>query len=270
MRKTEDIPDAGAMARPSIDRETLEKFLHRIAIGGESLRLRDEDRKKARELVGLLPEIGRVLAGRASPLVVDAAAGSGWVGIAMRALVVPDARLVAIEHDAAKAERARLLAVAAGVGPIDVRTADVADASAWPEAPELAVALHACGAASDVVIERAAAAGARTILVAPCCVASTLPLAQIAATRADQIGLPRPGPVRRRFVESFVLGARLLTLESLGYATEAVPFVGETVTPYNVVLRGRRGRDGTRIARAKADLEHLLGGVGEPGPKRKA
>ncbi len=257
MRKTEDIPVTDATSRLSIDRGTLEKFLHRIAIGGESLRLRDEDRKKARELVGLLPEIGRVLAGRTSPLVVDAAAGSGWVGIAMLALVAPDARRVAIEHDPAKAERARMLAAAAGVGPIDARAADVADPSAWPESPELVVALHACGAASDVVIERAAAVGARSILVAPCCVASTLETAQLAAARADRMGLPRPGPVRRRFVEAFVLGARLLTLESLGYATEAVPFVGETVTPYNVVLRGRRGRDAGRIARAKADLGHL-------------
>lgn len=253
MSKRESTPSS-----PAIDRASLEQFLHRIAIGGEGLRLRDEDRKKARELVGLLPEIGRVLAGRDAPLVVDAAAGSGWVGIAMRALVAPDARLVAIELDPAKAERARLLAMAAGVAPIEVRTADVADPSAWPSSPDLVVALHACGAASDLVIERAAAASARTILVAPCCVASTLPLARLAAERADQIRLPRPGPVRRRFVESFVLGARMLTLESLGYATEAVPFVGETVTPYNVVLRGRRGRDTTRIARAKDDLAHLL------------
>lgn len=248
-----------SMPTSRIELAVIERFLHDTAIGGAGLRLRDEDRKKARELEGLLPEIARALAGRAAPRMVDAACGSGWVGLAaLRLLGVPGLAVTAIERDEARASRVRALA-----GPeldaITVIRADVADASAWPAAPDVVVALHACGAASDLVIARAAESGARTILVAPCCVASTLPLAQRAAAKADEMGLPRPGPVRRRFVESFVLGARLLTLESLGYATEAVAFVGETVTPYNVVLRGKRGRDGTRIAHATEELARLVG-----------
>ena len=66
------------------------------------------------------------------------------------------------------------------------------------------------------------------------------------------------GPVTH-VVESFVLGARLWTMESLGYTTEAVAFVGETVTPYNVLLRGvRRVNDRTRIERAERELARLL------------
>ncbi len=249
MRKPSDIV--------AIDKDAMERFLHRIAIGGVGLRLRDEDRKKARELVGLLPEIERALRGRAAPLLVDAASGTGWVAIATLALLAPHARAIAIERDPKYAERARGLATAAEVTGLEVRTADAEDAAAWPDGADVVVALHACGAATDRVIERAAASRARTILVAPCCVASTLPLALLAAEKAERMSLPRSGPIRRRFVESFVLGARLWTMESLGYATEAVAFVGETVTPYNVVLRGRRGRDGTRIEKAKRELLHL-------------
>jgi hypothetical protein len=249
VRKAEDLPP--------IDTEAIEGFLHRIAIGGQGLALRDEDRKKARELVGLLPEIGRALAGRKAPSIVDAASGSGWVAIVALALARPDARAIAIERDPKKAARARGLAARAGVASLEVRTADLEDAAVWPREPDLVIALHACGAASDLVIERAAFASARRILVAPCCVASTLPLAELAARKADALHLPRAGLVRRRFVESFVLGARLLTLESLGYETEAVAFVGETVTPYNVLLRGRRGRDTSRIARARDELAML-------------
>lgn len=260
MRKTSssiaDVPDLGA----------IEKFLHDTAIGGAGLRLRDEDRKKARELEGLLPEIARALEGRAAPRMVDAACGSGWVGLATLALLQPAAlRVTAIERAPRHATRARTLGAIADAGALTVVEADVADPSAWPEAPDLVVALHACGAASDLVIERAAAASARTLLVVPCCVASTLPLAKLAAAKADAMGLPRPGPVRRRFVEAFVLGARLLTMESLGYATEAVAFVGETVTPYNVALRGRRGRDRTRIAHATNELARL---TSRPGASR--
>jgi hypothetical protein len=241
------------------DLATIERFLHDTAIGGAGLRLRDEDRKKARELEGLLPEIGRALSTAKTKTIVDAACGSGWVGLAALALLdVEGASVIAIERDERKAARARALAEGARLDRFSVATADVADPSAWPASPAVVVALHACGEASDRVIERAAAADARTILIAPCCVASTLPLSRIAARRADRMGLPRPGPVRRRFVEAFVLGARLHTLESLGYATEAVAFVGETVTPYNVVLRARRGPDRTRMERAASELERLI------------
>ena len=244
--------------RKSVDLDVIERFLHDTAIGGAGLRLRDEDRKKARELEGLLPEIARALGRAPSPMLVDAACGSGWVGLAALALLdVPALRVIAIERDPKKATRASTLAPEALRDRHVVHTSDVADVSAWPAAPDIVVALHACGDASDHVIARAAAVSARHILVAPCCVASTLPLSLVAATKADRLGLPRPGPIRRRFVESFVLGARLLTMESLGYTTEAVAFVGETVTPYNVVLRGRRGRDLPRIERAAIELARL-------------
>jgi hypothetical protein len=240
---------------PRIDLVTIERFLHETAIGGAGLRLRDEDRKKARELEGLLPEIARAIAGREAPVMVDAACGSGWVGLAAIALLdAPGLTVIGIERDARKAERAAGLA---GGGRFRVTAADVDDAQAWPAAPDLVVALHACGAASDHVITRAAAAGATAMLIAPCCVASSLPLSLLAAKKAEAMGLPHAGAVRRRFVESFVLGARLLRLESLGYETEAVAFVGETVTPYNVVLRARRGRDQRRIAAAEAQLTIL-------------
>ena len=72
------------------------------------------------------------------------------------------------------------------------------------------------------------------------------------------MGLPRPGAVRRRFVDAFVLGARLLVLETHAYRTEAVAFVGETVTPYNVVLRAVRTADRERASHAEAQLERLL------------
>lgn len=243
-------------SQPPVSLEAIEKFLHDTAIGGAGLRLRDEDRKKARELEGLLPEIARAIT-RPSAVMVDAACGSGWVGLATLALLDDTGLMVVgIEHDARKAERAAALR---GAGDrFRVITGDVADASVWPASADLVVALHACGAASDDVIARGAEANAKVLLVVPCCVASTLPLSKIAATKADQMSLPRSGPVRRRFVESFVLGARLLTMESLGYTTEAVAFVGETVTPYNALLRGRRGRDTTRIENAKKSLARLV------------
>lgn len=239
-----------------IDVPTIEKFLHATAIGTSDAALRDEDKKKARELAGLLPEIARALGRKRSPVLVDAACGSGWVGLAALALIEHGGlEVIGIERDVRKATRARALAKEER---FRVVAGDVDDPNVWPDRPDLVVALHACGAASDQVITRAADAGAETLLVVPCCVASTLPLSKLAAKKADALGLPRPGPIRRRFVESFVLGARFYEMERRGYLTEVVAFVGETVTPYNVALRGtRRGLDRTRIEAAERKLSIL-------------
>lgn len=260
MTRIDHAPNgAGGAIRPS----EIEAFLHRIAIGGAGLRLRDEDRKKARELAGLLPEIARALQSAEAPRIVDAAAGSGWVGLAAIALLGRTlgrpVSVCAIEHDARRAERIRTLATDAAISGIEVRARDVGDDDAWPDAPDLVVALHACGDASDRVIAQAARVRAKSVLVVPCCVASKLPLSAIAIRRAEQLGLARAGVVRRRFVEAFVLGARLLALEAAGYGTEVVTFTTEAVTPYNALLRGRRLRDATRAERAKDELARLVG-----------
>ena len=107
------------------------------------------------------------------------------------------------------------------------------------------------------MIARATAAGARTIVVAPCCVASSLPAAIRAAQRAESLGLGELAEVRRRFIEAEVLGVRALALEAAGYRVETVAFAAPTVTPYNVALRAKRAPDPHRTARARAALAEL-------------
>lgn len=246
------------MIAAGVDVAELEEHLARgwIAAGGTSLR--DEDRKKARELAGVLAEIERAAArisrSRRELTLVDAAAGKGYVGV-LAARSGARTRARAIERDPARAgaiaEAARRLGV-----PIEVVTGDVGERASWPEHVDVVVALHACGDASDRVIERATERGARWILVAPCCVASTLPASRRAEARADALGLPR-GEVRRGFVESLVASERTLELESRGWRTELVAFAPPSVTPYRHLLRAERVREPRRMDDARARLARL-------------
>jgi len=248
----------------------VEAWLDRLYVAAAGATLRAEERKKARELTGLLDEVARAVRGcgrrDAELTLVDAAAGKAYVGLLAAPLVLAPlgrrARVLLIERDAARVAAARQaaasLGAAAGAGVrFEAVLGDVADASLWPAAPDVVVALHACGEASDHVIERATAARARHVLLAPCCIADAIPAARRALERADAMGLPRHAAVRRRFVQAMVDAERTLRLEAAGYETVVTPFAPPTVTPHGLLWRARRVGEPVRMRAAAADLARL-------------
>jgi hypothetical protein len=142
---------------------------------------------------------------------------------------------------------------------VEVVTADVADPAAWPTEPDLVVALHACGPASDVIIDQSLAVQARTLLLVPCCTSKDVPSAALAQLRAEQLGLPRHAEVRRRFIQSIVDAERTLRLEAAGWQTTVVSFVAPTVTPHNLLWRAERVGEPGRMAEAVDRLARLRG-----------
>jgi len=249
------------------DLTRVEATLRDLFIAAEGAGLRDEDRKKARELVPLLAEVARALGARSRPrLVVDAASGKSYVGLLAAALLpAGDAlRVVAIEREPRHARAARDAAARLGVGGrFELTEADVGDPAAWPEAPDLVVALHACGPASDAIIARATAARARRLLLVPCCLSDAVEAMTRARAAAARLALPEQAEVRRRFYQALVDAERTLRLEAAGYAVEVVALVPPTVTPHNLLWRARRVDEPERQQRAEADLARFLG-AGSP------
>jgi len=232
--------------------EEVERALERLFIAAEGASLRREDKKKAREVAALLSELERVKRGGT---LVDAAAGHAYVGI-LAAALGRFARVVAIERDPARGARLQAIAQASSL-PVELRAGDVADPALWPEAPDAVVALHACGAASDGVIDAAAQARARWLFVVPCCYAADVRFAARAEAHGEALGLPRAAAVRRRFVESLIDAERTLRLEAAGYEVTALALVAPTVTPHNLLLRARLADEPRRAADARERLARL-------------
>ena len=243
----------GAKGLPTVDLAQLDaaavtRALHDIYIPGPETRLRAEEAQKVLEMVPLLREVAAQVKhrpGSGEYLLVDAAAGRGYVSLLAAKLVLAPAgrrfRWVVIERDPRRAEAVATLAGRQGFGAsFDVRCADVADAAAWPEAPDLVAALHACGPAADRVIERSVAARARALLLVPCCVSKQVQDHPRAVAAAEALGIPRQAPVRRRFLEAVIAAERTLRLEAAGYRTEVVELCPPRVTPHNLVWRCRR------------------------------
>ena len=243
-------------------------LLHRLYIGKPQAGLRKEEKQKAKELAALLEVVGRAVAriARHRPLtLVDAAAGKGYVGLCAAELVLAPlgrpARVVAIERESRRVAlvRAAAQALRAPGIPVDVHEGTVADHSLWPVAPELVVALHACGFASDEVIDTAVAVGARELLLAPCCVAREVSARSGAERAAERLGVPEHGTLRQAFYEAYVASWRTLRLEAGGYETEVAAFVAPTVTPHNLLWRARKVGEPVRMARAAERLLRLTG-----------
>ncbi|HXU74847.1 MAG TPA: methyltransferase [Polyangia bacterium] len=236
----------------------VEAALHRLFIAAEGTSLRREDLKKARETAALLDHLARI--GRPDRLVVDAAAGKAYVGL-LAAELCGFARVHVIERDPRRADLCRQ-AVARLSRPAEVRIVegDVADRAAWPDAPDVVVGLHACGSASDAILDAAVAVAARWLLVVPCCYAQAVAFSPTAEAHADALGVPRHAEVRRRVVMSLIDAERTLRLEAAGWETTVAALVPPTVTPHNLMWRARRMREPGRMQQAAAQLARLRAG----------
>jgi hypothetical protein len=259
------VPSPPSRSLPPPTLADVESWMERLYVAAAGATLRREDRRKAVEVVALLGEIRRAArGGRGELVLVDAAAGKAYVGLLAAKLVLEPAgrpaRVITLERDARRTELASAAAASLGGGvAIECRACDVSDPAAWPAHPDVVVALHACGPASDAVLDRAIAAEARNILLVPCCTGEAVAAAPLAAAHAERGGIPRHAPVRRRFLQAVVDAERTLRLEAAGYETEVVELVAPTVTPENLLWRARRVREPVRMSQARETLARLRG-----------
>jgi hypothetical protein len=166
-------------------------------------------------------------------------------------IIERDARRVAAYHEAVSRLQAPGVEVA-------IAEADVGDAKAWPARPDVVMALHACGPASDLIIDQAIAAQARELLLVPCCTSKHVAAAALAQRHAENLAIPRHAEVRRRFIQSLVDAERTLRLEAAGYQTTVVAFVAPTVTPHNLLWRCQYVGEPGRRAEAARQWARLL------------
>jgi hypothetical protein len=227
--------------------------LERLWIGVHGATLRKEEVKKAREMTAFLDEVARARPRRdGEVVVVDAAAGKGYVGVLSASVLAP-AVVHFIERDASRLAAAEVATRRAGVPRVrfEFHCGDVGDTTLWPDEPDLVLALHACGPAADTILDAAVRTRARRLLLVPCCT----PARDRAV--AEELGVPRHASVRRAFLESLVLAERTLRLEAAGFETEVVPFVAPTVTPHNLAYRARRVGERNRMRVAAERLARL-------------
>jgi hypothetical protein len=123
-----------------------------------------------------------------------------------------------------------------------------------PERLDMLVALHACDTATDDAITAGIRAGARFIVVAPCCHKQVRKAMQPTETLKPAL---KHGIFAERQAELITDAIRALILEKYGYQTKAVEFISTEHTPKNVMIIGVRKSKNVDKSNISAQIHHL-------------
>ena len=221
---------------------------------GDAAHLGVRERKKAGEVHALLAHLEPLLkdASRKRELcVVDAAAGRGHVAAALAQLLLPEvdlrARIVACEWDKGRVERVIERFAECGLTAVDAVASPISDLS-FDDPPDLIVALHACGAASDDVIDLAIRSQAQRLALVPCCHPRRSDLLQ-------RLGIAVGGTASDRLVSAVTDALRVLRLEASGYRVATTPLAGAATTGRDLVITARTGGGQVRSREARKALD---------------
>ena len=118
--------------------------------------------------------------------------------------------------------------------------------------PQLVISLHACDIATDLVLDRALAFGARVILATPCChheLNHTLNCPTLSFIAEHSM-------LRQKLCDAATDALRLKLLESRGYDVAALELIDPDETPKNIMLRAIYNEKKPQTVREKAALEY--------------
>jgi protein-L-isoaspartate O-methyltransferase len=186
---------------------------------------------------GLAPEAA---AEGATPLrLTDMGSGKGYLTFALAEILGARARIQGIEARpelVALCNRvAQQLGWAARLAFTAGRIADTA-----LDACDVLIALHACDTATDDALARGLAAGARLLVVAPCCQHELRPQLKAPPVLADAL---RHGIFQERQAEFVTDALRAQLLEWAGYRTKVFEFISTEHTAKNLMIAAIRCRE---------------------------
>lgn len=203
------------------------------------------------------PAMNDVLERYEAPVVIDAAAGKGYLGLVLSQLLLRPAgkgEVVGVEARADLAERVGRVADESKL-PMVIRQGAIVDAE-LPDRAHFVLALHACDTATDEAIVRAVASRADHIAVVPCCQAEVA--RQLGELGASGAIAPLWGNAwhRREFGAHLTNVIRALALRAHGYQVTVTELAGWEHSVKNELILARR------VARfhapSRAELAALL------------
>jgi hypothetical protein len=179
---------------------------------------------------------------------VDMGAGKGYLTFAVAALLGERAEVRGIEARPELVELCNRIACDHGLAPrLAFSAGRIADAAL--EGCDVLIALHACDTATDDALARGVAAGARVLVVSPCCQKELRP--QLTAPPVLAAAL-RHGILQERQAEFVTDALRAQLLEWAGYRTKVFEFISTEHTAKNLMIAAIKARDTDAAAEAQA------------------
>jgi methylase of polypeptide subunit release factors len=201
----------------------------------------------------LLPAPSSLLPAPSSLRIADMGCGKGYLTFALAAHLGARAEVTGIEFRPELVKLCNDLAREHQLAP-HLRFAAGDIASSVLENLDVLVALHACDTATDDALAKGLAAGARLLVVSPCCQKELRAQLTAPAVLADAL---RHGIFQERQAEFVTDSLRALLLEWAGYKTKVFEFIATEHTAKNLMITaiktGRaRGSDPALATRIRA------------------
>ncbi len=177
--------------------------------------------------------------GGASPLrVVDMGSGKGYLTFALAALLGERGDVRGVEARPELITLCNKIAAENGLAPrLRFSAGHIADAPL--EGCDILIALHACDTATDDALARGIAAGARLLVVSPCCQKELRRQLKAPPVLADAL---RHGIFQERQAEFVTDALRAQLLEWAGYRTKVFEFISTEHTAKNLMIAGIKQR----------------------------
>ncbi len=170
--------------------------------------------------------------------VVDMGCGKGYLTFAVSAVLGGRARVRGVEVRPELVALCNRVARENHFSPrLDFVAGSIADTPL--ERIDALIALHACDTATDDALGKGIAAGARLLVVAPCCQKELRPQLQAPPVLADAL---RHGIFQERQAEFVTDALRALLLEWAGYRTRVFEFISTEHTARNLMIAAIKAR----------------------------
>jgi len=176
----------------------------------------------------------------------DMGCGKGYLTFAVAALLGERARVTGIELRQALVDSCNAIARKSGLPTLRFAAGSIQDCEMTQA--DVVIALHACDTATDDAIARGLKAGARLLVLAPCCQKELRPQLSAPAVLADAL---RHGIFQERQAEFVTDALRAELLEWAGYHTKVFEFISTEHTAKNTLIAAVRTRETHDEARAK-------------------
>jgi len=221
-----------------------EPFLYHLGISNEKGRVHDKKQAKFRQINRFLEQVQIILKelpAAGTLHIADLCCGKSYLSFAVYHYLVNVLKRDVVMDCMDLKESVMLdcirIASLCGFAEMHFQAGDVSKYTT-DKPVHLLISLHACDTATDLVLDRGIALGAKAILATPCCHRQL----------SRELNCPslsfisRHPVLKYKFCDAATDALRILRLEACGYTCDALEFTDPEDTPKNVLIRAvRRG-----------------------------
>ena len=237
-----------------------EPFLIELGVSDQNGRVHDKKQAKYRQInrfLELIRDVESHLPAEGPLHIADLCCGKSYLSFAVyhyfTAIRGRTVRMVGVDMKAEVMEECNTIARNLSMDGLEFICGDVT-LYEFPDGAraDMVISLHACDIATDIVLDKATAWGAKVILSTPCCHHDLNRRLNSPALSF----IAEHSMLRQKLCEAATDALRLKKLEANGYDVTALELIDPEETPKNIMLRGIRKYDPASARCQKAAEEY--------------